>query len=79
MSLPIKATPVLRGKAAEEFLRRMKEQENIPSYPRDVSKQIAEARKRVLEDYKKENKKRRVEFLTLLFKRFINLLVPDKV
>jgi len=32
MSLPIAPTPTLKGKEAREFLKRVKEQENIPSY-----------------------------------------------
>lgn len=32
MSLPITPTPTLEGKDAEDFLRRVKEQENIPVY-----------------------------------------------
>jgi hypothetical protein len=31
MARPIKATPVLKGKIAEDFLRELKEKENTPS------------------------------------------------
>lgn len=33
MSLPITPTPVLKGKAAVAFLKKIYAEENIPSYP----------------------------------------------
>jgi hypothetical protein len=33
MSLPIGSTPVLRGKQAVEFLKKIYAEENIPAYP----------------------------------------------
>ena len=49
MSLPIAATPPLSGKAAREFLRRVKEKENIPFGPVPTPK-IDEAIERVMKD-----------------------------
>jgi hypothetical protein len=36
MALPIKPTPILRGKDAEVFLRKIKENENKKDYPERI-------------------------------------------
>jgi hypothetical protein len=36
MALPIKPTPILKGKDAEVFLRKIKENENKKDYPERV-------------------------------------------
>jgi hypothetical protein len=33
MAKPIKPTPILRGKAAERFIRKLEAEKNIPVYP----------------------------------------------
>ena len=55
MALPIAGTPPLSGKAAREFLRRVKEMENIPFGPVPTPK-IDEAIKQILEDARKAEK-----------------------
>ena len=55
MSLPISPTPVLKGKAATAFLKKIYAEENIPSYPIPTPK-LEQAYKLVLEYAKKHNK-----------------------
>ena len=56
MALPIAPTPVLTGKAAERFLAMVKEGLKHPTGPVPTPG-LDEARKKVLENYAKEQNK----------------------
>jgi len=55
MALPIAATPALSGKAAKDFLRRVKEKKNVPFGPVPTPN-IDEAIEQVMRDARKKGK-----------------------
>lgn len=55
-STPIAPTPVLEGRDAEEFIRKVKENENKPSYPCADPEKLEEARKMFIEEQTKRKK-----------------------
>jgi hypothetical protein len=57
MARPIAATPVLKGKDAERFIRRLEEEKDIP-LPRSTQKTDMNALRAIVADIERKQQKR---------------------
>jgi hypothetical protein len=57
MAKPIKPTPLLRGKAAERFTRKLEAEKNIPVYP-SAEKTDLQALRAIVADIEQRNQQK---------------------